>query len=191
MSTFRYFPGFPEGAVFDTRPCHFCGTVPALDGAWLDFEEDYDDPPPVCIEDLLADKARVARPNWVSHELANRVAARHSDWSAEQQERYVAERTSELAHTPPVPWLQENEWPVCSDDYAKYAGEITRDTLLAQYGGAGAAHATLQKIMSQERPKWLLDAEQLEVWWQRLGDFLRVYRFHCDDGEDVFIVQAM
>lgn len=191
MNAFRYFPGFPQGAAFDAKACHFCGKHPALDGAWLDFDEDYDDPPPVCTEDLIADKARVAIPRWITLELTNRVAAHHSNWNAEHVARYVAERTHELAHTPPIPWLQENEWPLCSDDFATYSGQLTREVLTTRAGNAAAAQADLRAIMAQERPQWTLDAQHLDAWWQRLGDFLRIYEFRCGSDGDIHVVQTM
>ena len=148
MTRFRYFPTFPEGACFDARPCAFCGATPALDGAWLDVDEDYDDPPPVCIEDLLRDRARVAIPAWMQQDLADHVATAHPAWAEQRKAAYVAARTAALAHTPPVPWLQENEWPVCADDYACFDGELTRERLEQRYGGPMQAQAAFQRILT-------------------------------------------
>ncbi len=130
MLEFKYFPDFAKEAVFDPRGCAFCGRVPALAGAWLDFDEYYDDPPAACIDDLIADKARVDIPRRLQERLAQAVHASHPDWDGEQVAAYVASRTDELAHTPPVPWVQENEWPIWVDDYAVYVGQLIRDKLV-------------------------------------------------------------
>lgn len=190
MSRFRYFPSFPDGACLAAGSCYFCGRTPALDGVWLDFDEDFDDPPPVCVEDLVADRARVAVPAWVQEALARGVRERHPEWDAERRSRYTAERTDELAHTPPVPWIQENEWPVCADDYATYLGQLTREGLEQRYGGSAGGKVALRQIMQEERPNWKLDDAALEDWWPRLGGFLHVYAFDCD-GKHVHVLQTM
>jgi uncharacterized protein UPF0167 len=191
MTTFRYFPTFPEGARFDARPCAFCGATPALDDVWLDVDEDYDDPPPVCVADLLRDRARVAIPAWIEQDLADQVATAHPEWDDQRKAAYVAARTAELAHTPPVPWVQENEWPVCADDYAGFDGELTRERLEHRYGGPREAQAALGRIIADLRPAWQLNAESLDAWWQRLGGFVRVYAFRCPKGEETYVLQTM
>jgi hypothetical protein len=49
-----------------------------------------------------------------------------------------------LAHTPPVPWLQNNEWPICSDDFAVYLGELTREGLGQRWGSEAAGKRALR-----------------------------------------------
>jgi hypothetical protein len=191
-TTFKYFPDFATEVTFDTRGCAFCGRVPALDGVWLDFGDYYDDPPPVCIDDLLADKAHVDIPRRLQQQLALAVRTRHTDWDEERVAAYVATRTAELAHTPPVPWIQENEWPICAEDYATYVGQLTRNTLIERYGSAHAAKAGLQTLMRTLRPNWDVDkAQHLQAWWDALGDFLRLYSFRCDEGAEVVVLQTM
>lgn len=190
MPTFRYFPGYPEGAPFAEGPCYFCGSHPAIDGMWLGFDKDFDDPPPVCIQDLIADKARVDIADWIWQLLARNVEIQHPDWTAQTRQAYVEARTYELAHTPPVPWIQNNEWPVCADDYASFTGELTREKLEAHTGGAEGGKALLLAIMRQERPDWPIDV-QLNNYWEYLGDFMRIYQFRCPDGSEVNVLQMM
>lgn len=190
MPRFRYCPGYPDGARLAEEACSFCGARPALDGAWLDFDEDYDEPPPVCADCLLAGKAHVVVPGWVQKALAQSVAAQHLDWNAEARDAYVAERTHELAHTPPVPWIQNNEWPICGDDYAQYAGELTRERLEAQAGSMEGAKRLLRDIMVRERPLWPVD-EHVEQYWEYLGGFMAIFRFRCQGGSEVDVLQMM
>lgn len=51
----------------------------------------------------------------------------------EIQSKIVRDRikkVGELSITPPVAWVQSNEWPVCCDDYMKYIGEWEKTVLL-------------------------------------------------------------
>jgi hypothetical protein len=190
MAEFRYFPSFPRGARFTTEPCYFCGRTPTLDGVWLDFDDDFDDPPPVCVDDLVAGRVRVAIPQWVRDALACAVHESHPEWDATRQSNYVTERTEELAHTPPVPWIQENEWPVCADDYAVFLRQLTREDLERRHEGPAGGKAALQRIMAEQRPNWQSGPEALDVWWDRLGGFLRLYAFACE-SKQVYVLQTM
>lgn len=190
MSEFRYFPNFPEEARFSMEPCYFCGQVPALDGIWLEFAEDFDDPPSVCVSDLMVGKAQVAVPGWASAALAHAVSVQHSDWSPEQQDAYIQARTDELAHTPPVPWIQENEWPICRDDYSVYIGQLTQEKLVQRYGSTDDAKTSLLKRVQQLRPAWNLASSERDEWWDSLGGFLHIYVFRCGT-EEVYVLQTM
>src|SRR5258708_18957204 len=152
-TTFKYFPDFAKEAAFDAKGCAFCSRVPALDGAWFQFDDDYDDPPPVCIDDLLADKARVDIPRRLQQRLARAVHARHADWEEQRVAAYVATHTAALAHTPPVPWIQENEWPICAEDYAIYVGQLTRNKLTERYGCSRAPNAGVRTTIWAVLPK--------------------------------------
>ncbi|MBF6589715.1 MAG: CbrC family protein [Ktedonobacterales bacterium] len=187
---FRYFPGYPEGAAFAEKPCYFCGACPALDGELLDFDEAFNDPPPVCLPDFLAGKARMDIPSSIQRTLARNVEARHPDWNEQARETYVQERTEELAHTPPVSWIQPNQWPVCGGDYAQFIGELTRARIEAHAGSVEGGKIFLQTILRQERPEWPGDS-WLERYWEYLGDFMRIYQFRCPDGSEVNVLQMM
>jgi hypothetical protein len=190
MVAFRYFPTFPIGARFVSEPCYFCRRTPALDGVWLDFDGDFDGPPPVCVDDLVADRARVLIPDWAREALGRAMVERHPDWDAERRSAYVADRTWELAHTPPVPWIQDNEWPIYEDDYAAFLGQLRREDLGRRHGGSAGGKAALRRIMREQRPNWRMDSGTLDAWWYRLGEFLRVYTFGSREKE-LYVLQTM
>ena len=189
MSQFRYFPTFPEHADLRDRPCVYCGRAPSIPGVRLNSGPESSQP--ACADCLAIGKAAVKIPKWVITDLERAVSTTHPDWSVDRQATYVAERIDELAHTPPIPWLQNNEWPVCGDDFAVYEGELTRENLEQRTGDLERAKDTLHSILSQTVPNWEQDAQALEGEWSELGNYLAIFAFQCSDsGEARYVVQT-
>ena len=110
---------------------------------------------------------------------------------ANNSERTSSLRVDKLAHTPPVPWLQNNEWPVCNDDFAVYNGELTRDQLLLEHEGAGPAKAALRAMVEEVKPEWELDEEALDTAWDQLGNFVAVFAFRCPGNpKPLYVLQT-
>lgn len=189
MSQFRYFPTFPEHANLRVEPCAMCGrapTVPAvrLHGGAVDRQS-------VCADCLAEGKAAVQIPKWIIKELEHGVSGAHPDWSAEKRASYVADRVDELAHTPPIHWLQNNEWPVCDDDFAAYERELSREVLEQQHSDSAHAREALRSILLQAVPNWEQDEKAIEAEWSELGNFLAVFEFRClDSDERRYVVQT-
>jgi uncharacterized protein UPF0167 len=129
-------------------------------------------------------------PRWVQHELETGIDRTHPDWSEQQRSRYVSERVNELARTPPVPWLQNNEWPVCGDDFAEYNDEVTKELLLQQHETVAEARSTLRGILKDAMPSWEQGDNDVDMEWEELGNYLAIFLFRCQDGKPVYIVQT-
>src|SRR5579859_3085580 len=158
MSTHPYFPFFPDAANLVPAPCQFCGISPSIPSIRLDVGSDLDGA--VCALCLAKNKAKVVLPKWVTAKLEAGVAHTHPKWSAAQRDDVIRERLDALAHTPPIPWLQENEWPVCGDDFAQFTGEVTQERLLADSGGSlEAAKRVLRQILESTVPEWEQDED--------------------------------
>jgi uncharacterized protein CbrC (UPF0167 family) len=188
MSGFEYFPNFPEGARLGAEACEYCGHSPAIPAVRLNPAPGEDNRKAVCADCLRAGRASAKIPTWVERELAHAVGAAHPAWSGQQRADFVASRVDKLAHTPPVPWLQNNEWPVCNNDFATYIGELTRDQLLQEHTGVEQAKAALRAIIEEVRPEWELDEEALDTAWDQLGNFVAVFAFHCPDNPKALYV---
>lgn len=191
MSHFKYFPSFPNGAHLSTEACEHCGRTPAIPAGRLKSALDEEQRRAACADCLQAGKASVDVPSWVERELAQAVDQTHFDWSAEQRAELVASRVTSLAHTPPVPWLQNNEWPVCGDDFAAYVGELTREHLLREHGVTQRAKEALHATIDELRPHWDLDEEALDTAWEQLGNFVAIFEFRCPGNlKSIYVLQT-
>jgi uncharacterized protein CbrC (UPF0167 family) len=188
MGIFRYFPDFPEGADLRDTPCILCDRRPAIPEIRLGFGRGLEGA--VCATCIAEGKATVRVPSWVQSELEAGVTRTHPEWSDQEHVRYVSERVNELAHTPPVPWLQDNDWPVCDDDFAMYRGEVTRDRLEQRYGSVREAKARLREILLDAVPDWEQDDAAIEAEWNQLADWLAIFAFSCHNGTWIHIVQT-
>jgi uncharacterized protein CbrC (UPF0167 family) len=164
--------------------------MPAISGQWL-AKDDNGTRRDACAECLAIGKAHTDAPSWIERDLLVSVEALHPDWSIEQRSSYVAARIAELSRSPPIAWIQNNEWPVCGEDFAAYVGELTREGLERQYGGIEPGNAALRRIIEQERPAWPEDEETLEWHWSELGNFLAKFVFRClnDTQRDIHVLQ--
>lgn len=187
---FRYFPDYPVGAPLEAPACALCGASPAIPGQWLAKDDD-GTRRDACAECVAIGNTHADVPSWIERDLLASVEAQHPDWSIEKRSSYVAARIAELSRTPPIAWIQDNEWPVCGDDFAAYVGELTREGLERQYGGIVPGKAALRRIIEQERPAWTKDEETLDWQWSELGNFLAVFVFRClnDTQREMQVIQ--
>lgn len=184
---FRYFPGYAAENIEgeSEERCAFCGANRILTGA---VEAPSGELTEACLTCFLAGKAVAGEPDTVG-DLAKNVAAAHPDWTPDECATYIAERRTELSRTPPVPWIQENEWPVCGDDFAVYLGEWTQERLIAETGSEAAARAKVEALARQTFVN--ISDESLAIAWQGLVNWWAVFAFRCA-GEDreILVVQT-
>lgn len=185
---FKYFPDFPAGADLTSDPYSYCGRAPALPAIRLGFGTGANGS--ICADCLAKGMATVNVPSWVQRDLESGVDRTHPDWSEQQRSRYVSERVNELARTPPVPWLQNNEWPVCGDDFAEYNDEVARELLLQQHETVAEAKSALRGILKDAMPNWEQSDNDVDMEWEELGNYLAIFLFRCQDGKPVYIVQT-
>ena len=188
MDIFRYFPDFPQGADLRETPCRLCDRRPAIPAIRLGFGGGLEGA--VCAHCIAEGKAPVHVPSWVHSELEAGVTRTHPEWSEQERVRYVSERVSELAHTPPIPWLQNNDRPVCDDDFAIFRGEVTRDRLEQRCGRVSEAKGRLRELLLQAVPNWEQDDAAIEAEWKQLANWLAIFAFSCPDGTWIHIVQT-
>ncbi len=182
--TFRYFPNFPKGADLEDGLCTVCGNKFVIPMHML-----YP-PTSLCSQCLAQRKGKVNIEPWIVRQLENAMRVNHQDWLEQDIQACVAERIDELAHTPPILWLQNNEWPICTDDFAQFIGEITQEKLLAEHQwNVLQAKEALREILVTSMPLWEQDDVTLELEWTLLGNWLAIFAFQCHDSW-IYIAQT-
>jgi len=126
-----------------------------LDGAFFERPEIVS----VCLDCFEKKKAFVDIPSYITDKI----------------KEDVDRKTFTLKYTPPVPWIQNNEWPVCCDDYMVYIGEWSQDDFNnAALDGNGKA--LLEKLLA----KYLKNiVENYEILWDDIGYETAAYVFEC------------
>lgn len=156
MNRFKYYSNPETNAVFTNRLCRFCSSSrECLEGVYFDVPG-IDS---VCLECLEQKKVSVPVPQYVKQQI--------------RQNEPV--KTALLMQTPPVPWVQYNDWPVCCDDYMQYIGEWTREDFQNEAlngDGIGLLRAILRDDLAAQ-------TDDFEVLWDSIGDDTAVFVFRC------------
>lgn len=165
MIEYKYFRDVEKNAAFTDIPCEFCGSVEnCLDGVY--FEDGQLDS--ICLKCFQMKRARVVIPSFISSLIKENTL----------------QKTKELSETPPVPWIQHNEWPVCCDDYLTYIGEWGQD----EFNNSAKNGDGLTLFIEYLQDK--LQKEKVQYLWENLGSFSSAFVFECEKcGKRIAVVQ--
>ncbi|MCR5738165.1 MAG: CbrC family protein [Eubacterium sp.] len=165
MKEYKYFENVKRNAYFCEIPCQFCGgKSDCLDGVF--FEKD--EVESICLSCFEQKKARVYIPDYIQNKIKNKRT----------------DKTEELFLTPPVPWIQYNEWPVCCDDYMKYLGEWDKEAF-EKYFSDNDNIESMKNILSNDMMERI---ENFEVLLDDLGNGTAAFVFKCNHCDKVNVV---
>lgn len=114
---FRYFRDPYTHAVFTDEPCEICGSsIHCLEGTYF-HQNDIES---LCLACLRSGKANILT-ELEEPEIKQNIIdmLREAGKSIDLIETII----DEFKKTPPVPWVQSDEWVWCCGDFATYVGE--------------------------------------------------------------------
>lgn len=154
MREYKYFLNVKEQAAFTEKKCQFCGNDDdCLEGIY--FDQDNIDS--VCLKCFAEKKACVAVPDYIQKRI-----------------KYNSHnKIEELKYTPPIPWVQFNDWQVCCDDYMKYMGEWEQEEFIKE----SANEIEFFKGLLDDDT--LKKVDDINVLWEDLGYDTVAYVFKC------------
>ncbi len=156
MSNYKYFTNVKDHVAFTNQLCQFCGSDRnCLEGVYFDNP----DIKSACLDCLIQKRVRVSIPQYVKQQI------KHNE----------QEKTSILMQTPPVPWVQYNDWPACCDDYMEYLGEWNREDF-ERKAKNGDGINLLKNIMRGDQ---LVQIDDMEILWDSIGDDTVIFVFRC------------
>ena len=158
MKNYKYFENVEKNAYFTDVCCQFCGSDSyCLEGVF--FERD--DVSSVCLE--CFDK------RMVSVDVPDYIKTRVKSCSNQ--------KITDLQYTPPVPWIQNNDWPVCCDDFMVYIGEW-QQTDFDNYS-ENKPNNGIEVLKLLLAPEIAQQVENYENLWQELGCEAGAFAFRC------------
>lgn len=169
--TFLYFPIYPEGVRLAKAGCKDCNREECLEGVYFDVSPAWE---AVCIEALVRGAQTVNIPLYLVGRLRASVAETYSDWPKPRQDEHVSAAIQTLARTPPVPWVQANNWAICHGDFCAYLGEWGQSRL-NQGSQSGNGKEYLRSII--EQPELIHDFDSL--WEDIDSGWAVIYVFEC------------
>jgi uncharacterized protein CbrC (UPF0167 family) len=156
---FKYFDDPLKNAEFiDEEECQSCGASNhCLEGEYFDLDEEVIS---VCLDCLQQGIIKVNIPNYIKERVV--------DLGKE-------EKVAELEKTPPVPWIQYNDWPVCCNDFTKYIGEWDR-SVFEKHSNDGDGLNYLLNILEQSSKEKI---KNVKVFWEDIGHYTAIFVFEC------------
>lgn len=155
MKQYEYFKNVEENAVFTEEKCQFCGNNKnCLEGIY--FEQS--GLKSVCLSCFEKRVIGVDVPEYLK-----------------KQVHYNVEKIDKLTYTPPVPWVQYNDWQVCCDDYMQYLGEWIQEDFIRE-SSDGNGIRLFQSLLSIDFMKQVGDINDL---WGDLGKDTVAFVFYC------------
>jgi uncharacterized protein CbrC (UPF0167 family) len=162
IPAFKYFHNPLHNAAFTDKECQFCGSHEyCLEGVYFDRGDEVES---VCLSCLQAGDVTVNLPDYVIQKIAS-----------VQDENSANESTETLRRTPPVPWIQYNDWVVCCGDFGRYIGEWDRDKLI-QESPDGDGMKYLISLLDEFS---LIRVQNSERLWKSIGVDTAVFVFEC------------
>jgi uncharacterized protein CbrC (UPF0167 family) len=170
---FKYFPDYLQWARFADQPCDCPQQEPCLDGLCFG---DIAVPDSVCLSDLVLGTIRVEVGDHLKRDLTESIRSSFPEWSDTQIAEHAIQVIDLLSRTPPVPWVQENNWPVCHGDFCRYIGEWSQEQITeASSDGSGLAY--LMSILYEVDRMPIGDPEGL--WASIATGWTTVFMFEC------------
>lgn len=156
MEEYKYHRNFRNNVVFSKEKCQFCGSdIDCLEGIYFDNPAIKS----VCTSCLKLKRAEVIIPEYIQNRIKNDSSS----------------KTEELKYTPPVPWIQYNDWPVCCDDYSVFIGEWEQEDFIRE--AAESDPVDYFKNLLSEYTLSLVD--DITVLWDDIGNNTAAFVFQC------------
>lgn len=156
MKEYKYYMDVLLHAGFSTEKCQFCGaTENGLEGVYFDNPKISS----ICLRCFEEKKGNVYIPGYLRNKIKNSVN----------------EKVAELEYTPPVPWIQYNDWQICCDDFCQFIGEWTREDFINAAGKENSIDF-FKSMLCMETYSLIDDINEL---WESLGESTAAFVFQC------------
>lgn len=170
---FKYFQDPLKYARYVEEPCEICGSTNlCLNGDYLERNDELES---VCLDCLVEGKVVVQFPSFLYDRLSAEVKRFNPKLGEDDIRSVVKGIFSILEKTPPVPWIQYNDWPVCCGDFMLFLRELEREDF-NNFAGNGNGKEILLNMLDDETKNRI---ESLEILWDELGDYSIAYQFEC------------
>lgn len=155
MQDFKYFRDVHQ-AAFTEEPCQYCNsTQNCLEGVYFERL----DVKSICLECFSKKRVCVEIPPYIRNRIKDNGIR----------------KSNELSFTPPIPWVQHNDWAVCCDDYMEYIGEWEQDQF-DDFSTEKDGIALLEELLD-DKTRGRVD--DITVLWDDLGYDTVAYVFKC------------
>lgn len=165
LKTYKYFEKPLEYADIIYETCNFCNNKKnCMDTIYFNRHEVNEKL--ICFDCFEKNLLTVNVPEYIKHELI-----KNSQEYGYTDMKQIENKILELSQTPPIPWIQNNNWPVCCGDFTQYVGEWTQN----DFNKHGDGKKILENILCDDDKK-IYDIDYL---WNNIGEWCCAFVFRC------------
>jgi len=165
MNNYEYFENVDKNAAFIEDKCHICGKNDnCLDGVYFDQEGIK----AVCMSCFDKGAVSVYIPGYIKSRVINDVEV----------------KAEKLSHNPPVPWVQNNDWQVCCDDFMLYIGEWEQSDFIKAAGDCDVVEYFYELLCDSTKAK----VDDINVLWEDIGYDTVAYVFKCKKCNKIKVI---
>jgi uncharacterized protein CbrC (UPF0167 family) len=173
IQQYKYFDNVLKNGEFTDERCQVCATKEnCLEGEY--FDQDYD-VISVCLECLNKGLITVNIPQFIKDRIYSQIENNLHGKSKENIEKTTNVLIEMLSKTPPVPWVQYNDWPVCCNDFARYLGEWNKDDIINKAPDGDGKKYLLSILDDFTKSK----VDNIDILWEDIGKYTAVFAFEC------------
>ncbi|MCK4261153.1 MAG: CbrC family protein [Halanaerobiales bacterium] len=173
ISQYKYFDNVLKNAEFTEEKCQVCSTEKkCLEGEYFDQGSEVTS---VCLECLNKGMITVDIPQFIKDRIYLHIEGNLVSKSKEEIEKLSTQLIETLSKTPPVPWIQYNDWPVCCCNFAKYLGEWNREDI-NNNSTDGDGKKYLMSILDDFTKS---KVDDIDILWDDIGQYTAVFVFEC------------
>lgn len=178
---FRYYKHPEVNAMMTQVECQSCGTDKfCLEGEYFDRGNSVVS---VCLNCLARGKITVNIQDFLINRIKNHLAENCTDCQGSIIEQ-VKVCVDELSRTPPVPWIQYNDWPVCCNDFCMYLGEWSQKEIVERSKDVDP-EAYLMSILN---PFCKEQIDDFNSFWDDIGNGTAIFAFKCVECSKIIAV---
>jgi uncharacterized protein CbrC (UPF0167 family) len=170
---FKYFSNPLKNAEFTDEKCQSCGSDEyCLEGVYFDKGDEVTS---VCLDCLKKGIVTVDIPEFIQERIKSHLHETFPSKDEKEIELLYHSLLRELERTPPVPWIQYNDWPVCCGDFMQYIGEWKRE----DFNNAAEDRNGKNFIISILDDFTKSKIDDVDVFWNDIGEYTAVFVFKC------------
>ena len=166
MDNYKYFNNAKKNGYFTDTHCQFCGSNEhCLDGVFFQRSDDLES---ICLSCFDKKEISVVIPDYVAYKVK------------ENRD----EKVNTLSFCPPVPWIQNNEWPVCCDDFMEYIGEWEQKEFTEYSENSDGISLPKEFLIDELKEK----VANYDCLWEDLGYGTAAFVFKCSQCGKIKVI---
>lgn len=179
---YEYYRDVLKNAKFTKEKCQICSSEEnCLEGIYFEQGSQLKS---VCLNCLNEGKIKVDIPTYLRDKLYESIKNNDINKDKKAIELKANKLIEKLEKTPPVPWIQSNDWPVCCGDFLKFIGEWEQENF-NEKAENGIGKEKFEALLDENTRKKI---DNIDMVWEDLESETVAFVFRCNHCNKYIVV---